>query len=70
MGQLESSKQLVSPGCDSQQLFQLDGNTFIDGHGADFASLALDSDTELCEAQHNSVYLNKAIMLIMGTKMA
>ena len=26
--------------------------------------------SELCEAQHNSVYLNKAIMLIMGIKMA
>ena len=24
----------------------------------------------LCEAQHNSVYLSKAIMLIMGAKMA
>ena len=26
--------------------------------------------TLLCEAQHNSVYWDKAIMLMMGTKMA
>ena len=26
--------------------------------------------TELCEAQHNAIYLSKAIMLIMGAKMA
>ena len=43
-GHAVRDKQLVAPGCDSQQLFQLNGNTFVDGHGADLAALALDGD--------------------------
>ena len=38
------NEQLVPPGRDCQQLFQLNGNTFVDGHGANFSALALDCD--------------------------
>ena len=37
-------KQLVAPLGDSQQLFQLKGNTFVDGYNAGLATLSFDCD--------------------------
>ena len=34
----------MAPRRDGQQLFQFDGNTFIDGHGANLAAFTLDGD--------------------------
>ena len=47
-------KQLVSSGCDNQQLFQFDGNTFIDWHSTDLTALALDGNGALSEGLFRS----------------
>lgn len=43
-GHAVRDKQLVPSRRDSQQLFQFNGNTFVDGNGANFATLSFNSD--------------------------
>ena len=43
-GHAVRDKQLVAPGCDSQQLFHPNGNAFVDGYSSDLAALAFDGD--------------------------
>lgn len=44
VGTLSGTNSLCPSGRDSQQFFQFNGNTFIDGCGASLAALALDGN--------------------------
>ena len=58
------NKQLMSPRRDSQQLFQFNGNTFIDGHGANLAAFTLDGDGVFPERLFRSSRVNAERLMI------
>lgn len=63
-GHAVRNKQLMSPRRDSQQLFQFNGNTFIDGHGANLAAFTLDGDGVFPERLFRSSRVNAERLMI------
>ena len=56
-------KQLVPPRRDGQQLFQFNGNTFIDGHGADLAALPFNGNSVFPERPFRSGRVNAETLM-------
>lgn len=60
----------MAPRRDGQQLFQFDGNTFIDGHGADFAALTFDGDGVFSEGLFRNGRINAEALMAKTSKNA